>query len=61
SLEEGKVASMVRLSANPYEVPASELRSIRVKQTILYGKPYAPVRLNPASVMAKGLLTYGYC
>ena len=61
SLEEGKVASMVRLSANPYEVPASELRSIQVKQTILYGRPYAPVRLNPASVMAKGLLTYGYC
>lgn len=61
SLEEGKVASMARLSANPYEVPAEELGSIQVEQTILRGKPYQPQRLGLASVMAKGLLTYGYC
>ena len=40
SLETGKVADMVILSANPYTVPASEIKNLRVEQLLLAGKPY---------------------
>lgn len=38
SLEPGKIADMVVLSANPYE--SADLKSIKVEQLILGGKPY---------------------
>ena len=40
SLEAGKVADMVILSANPYAIPASEFKNLRVEQLLLAGKPY---------------------
>ena len=40
SLEVGKVADMVILSANPYTIPASEIKDIKVEQLLLAGKPY---------------------
>jgi predicted amidohydrolase YtcJ len=40
SLEAGKVADMVILSGNPYEVDAEKLKNIQVEELILSGKPY---------------------
>ncbi len=40
SLEAGKAADMVVLSANPYEIPASEIGALKVRQLILNGQPY---------------------
>ena len=44
SLEPGKVADMVILSANPYTIPADEIKNLKVEQLILSGKPYASAR-----------------
>ena len=40
SLEAGKVADMVILSDNPYEVDPEKLKNIKVKELILSGEPY---------------------
>ena len=40
SLEVGKAADMVILSANPYEVDPDMLKDIKVEELILSGKPY---------------------
>lgn len=40
SLEPGKIADMVILSANPYEVDRKDISNLKVKQLILGGKPY---------------------
>ena len=37
SLEVGKVADMVVLNKNPYEIPTNELNTLKVEQTILCG------------------------
>ena len=39
SLEAGKVADMVILSDNPYEVDPEKLKDIKVKELILSGMP----------------------
>ena len=44
SLEPGKVADMVILSANPYTIPAEEIKNLKVEQLILSGKPYTSAR-----------------
>ena len=44
SLEAGKVADMVILSANPYEIPAGEIKNLKVEQLLLAGKPYRSAR-----------------
>ena len=31
---------MVILSANPYAIPATEIKNLRVEQLLLAGKPY---------------------
>ena len=40
SLEVGKVADMVILSANPYVIPAEQLKDTKVEKLILAGKEY---------------------
>ena len=40
SLEAGKVADMVILSDNPYEVDPEKLKDIKVEELILSGMPY---------------------
>lgn len=40
SLEKGKIADMVILSENPYEVPTDEIKRIQVEQLYLQGKEY---------------------
>ena len=59
SLETGKIADMVILSANPYTVPNASLKDIRVEQTILSGTPYAPRAGHIAPQMLRGVLGRG--
>ena len=40
SLEEGKIADMVILSENPYNVPFESIKNIRVEGLILGGRSY---------------------
>ena len=57
SLEEGKVADMVLLSENPYEVPTSELGRLKVQGLILGGKPYSGQRQGFLSAVLKGMVS----
>ena len=59
SLEPGKVADMVVLSADPYEIPAQELKDLKVEQTILGGKPYAKQKGGFVPTVLKGMLGSG--
>ena len=56
SLEEGKIADMVILSANPYTTPKEELIRLNVEELILQGKPYQPQKQSVPEVVLKGLL-----
>ncbi len=55
SLEPGKIADMVILSQNPYEIDVKKLKDIRVKQLLLQGRPYQPVKKNPVAQIVKGI------
>ena len=59
SLEEGKVADMVILSDNPYETDVERIGSIRVKETILSGKPYRKQSQGFLMSVLKGMLSGG--
>ena len=48
---------MVILSKNPYEVPASELNTIKVEQTILGGKPYTNQHQSFIKAIFKGMFS----
>ena len=55
SLEEGKIADMVVLSANPYSVPKEEIRNIRVEELLLAGAPYRSCKSGVAAAVLRGL------
>lgn len=55
SLEPGKIADMVILSANPYETPAAELGTIHVEELLLAGKPYSQQRQGFLSALVRGM------
>lgn len=55
SLEEGKIADMVILDANPYELPSSEIGKLKVEGLILGGKPYRSARENILKAVFRGL------
>ena len=55
SLEKGKIADMVILSANPYEIPASEIKDLKVEQLILEGKPYESAQEGVLKAVFRGL------
>lgn len=57
SLEVGKIADMVILSQNPYEVEKHTLKDIAVEQLFLAGKPYKEVKKNPIYLLLKGMCT----
>ena len=57
SLEPGKVADMVILSADPYTTPARELKELRVEQLYLSGKPYESCRKPLVKAVLSGLLS----
>ena len=55
SLEVGKAADMVILSANPYECPKEKLGELRVEQLLLGGKPYTGQTQGIVAAILKGL------
>ena len=55
SLEAGKFADMVSLSANPYETATAKLDTIRAEQLLLQGKPYKKIANNPVGQVLKGI------
>ena len=56
SLEVGKVADMVILSENPYEMQVSELGKLKVESLLLGGVPYAGQRQGFISAVLKGII-----
>lgn len=59
SLEVGKVADMVLLSANPYEVDRREIGGIKVEGLLLGGKPYSLQSQGALSALVKGAVGRG--
>lgn len=59
SLETGKIADMVILSANPYETPKAELGSLQVEQLMLAGQEYRSARGSVAKACLRGLANTG--
>lgn len=55
SLEEGKIADMVILSANPYEIPQQEIRNLRVESLLLSGKPYRSARESVLKAVCRAI------
>ncbi len=57
SLEEGKIADMVILSANPYILPAERLAELKVEQLLLGGKAYEPQSQSIPRAVLRGMLS----
>lgn len=55
SLEQGKIADMVILSDNPYQVAQDRLKDIKVERLYLAGKPYKSVTANPIILLLRGM------
>lgn len=55
SLEKGKIADMVVLSENPYNISPSNLYTLRVEKTILGGKDYTGQSQGVLSTIARGI------
>ena len=55
TLEVGKMADMVILSANPYDLKAKDLKQLKVEKLILSGEEYKPQNQSLASIIWKGL------
>ena len=56
SLEAHKIADMVILSANPYEIETTKLDTIKVEQLLLQGEPYRNISQNPIGQVLKGIV-----
>lgn len=61
SLEVGKIADMVILSANPYDISTKDLGTIRVEQLLLQGKLYRPQSQGILSAVIGGMFGKGSC
>ena len=57
SLEPGKIADMVILSANPYDIPAKEIKNLKVEQLLLQGKPYQSAQEGVMKAANRGLFS----
>ena len=55
SLEEGKIADMVILSADPYEVPKEVIAGLKAEKLILGGQDYRSARRPVIRAMLEGL------
>lgn len=55
SLEKGKIADMVILSADPYTIPKEKLGQIKVEKLILQGKEYESCKRPVLGAIWKGL------
>ena len=56
-LEDGKIADMVILSADPYSVPADEIKNLKAESLLLAGKPYESCRRGVAGAVLSGLVS----
>ena len=56
SLEVGKIADMVLLSENSYEVPTDKINTLVVEQLYLNGKKYQSCKQNTVLQVLKGLI-----
>ncbi|MDO4978289.1 MAG: amidohydrolase family protein [Eubacteriales bacterium] len=57
SLEAGKIADMVILSANPYEIKKEEIKNLSVERLILKGRSYQSCKENILKQMIRGLIS----
>lgn len=57
SLEKGKVADMVILSGNPYEIEKSEIKNLKACDLYLSGKKYTSARENIFKSVMRGLFS----
>ena len=57
SLETGKIADMVILSANPYAIPAEEIKNLKVEQLLLSGQPYRSAKESVLKAVCRGLFS----
>ena len=57
SLEPGKIADMVILSANPYDIPAKDIKNLKVEQLLLGGKPYQSAQEGVLKAAVRGMLS----
>ena len=57
TLEKGKIADMVILSADPYKLKPQDLRQLKVEKLILSGEEYKPQNQSMMSVLWIGLTT----
>ena len=57
SLEVGKVADMVILSENPYEMDVKNLKNLKVVETLLGGKPYQEQNQSVFGAIFKGIFS----
>ena len=55
SLEPGKIADMVILSANPYTIPSDDIKKLKVEELVLSGKPYTSAREGVLKAVFRGL------
>ena len=55
SLEEGKIADMVILSANPYGIPAEQLKDLKVEKLILAGQDYKSAKRPVMKAILDGM------
>ena len=55
SLEPGKIADMVVLSANPYLTPQEELKNLQVQQLYLAGRPYESCKEQILKAVLRGI------
>ena len=55
SLEPGKIADMVVLSADPYSTPREELKNLRVQQLYLAGRPYESCKEQILKAALRGI------
>lgn len=56
SLEAGKIADMVILSDNPYEMDVKHLKDLRVEHLLLQGRPYQKIKSSAIGQILKGML-----
>ena len=55
SLEKGKIADMVILSENPYQMEKSRLHELKAEKLLLMGKPCENLKQNPFLQVFKGM------
>lgn len=55
SLEPGKIADMVILSANPYDIPAKDIKNLKMEQLLLQGKPYESAQEGVLKAALRGM------